>query len=557
MAKLILTGTLVSMVTLAAMFLYLDRRQERIFQDLMKNQAKGIFKQVVITRKWVADHGGIFVEKLPWVKANPYLADGIMEDTVGRVFVKENPAMVTRALSEYAKKHGSYWFNITSLNLVNPENAPDGFESAALERFRQGVSNEEYGITEIEGEKYYRYIAPLYIDEGCLKCHSQHGYDFGDIRGGISITIPIEAFYDFLSRERVKVGLLSLGVALALMLGLYISLHRVLVVPIRRVRDFAVAWREGALPETVSETQRPIDPDQLPEGDELGDLFVELSRLHATVTSNERMLESRVMQATEELKDLNQQLAEARDRYRETSLKKSEFIAGLSHELRTPLTSLKGALSYITSRIEEERPEPAELAPFVDIIDRNMGRLVKLVEDTLDLEKIEAGYIELHRSKVDMTALFQEVAQEFSDKARKQAVALEISASGPLMVVADRDRIRQVLDNLVLNALRHSPGETAITMEGRHSGDKIVSCVKDHGTGISDGDRGKVFDRFYKGSKDGTGLGLAISRGIVEEHGGEIWVGDNDRQGATLCFSLPSAPLRAEPGERGESETED
>ena len=101
----------------------ISKRHERLVLTQTEMQAKALFQQIVITRRWIADHGGVFVEKLPWVKPNPYLPDSLIRDEKGKWYVKENPAMVTKQLSQYAQKEGLYFFHITSLKLLNPENA--------------------------------------------------------------------------------------------------------------------------------------------------------------------------------------------------------------------------------------------------------------------------------------------------------------------------------------------------------------------------------------------------------------------------------------------------
>jgi len=102
-------------------------------------QAKALFRQVVLTRKWIADHGGVFVEKVPWKEASPYLDEPEITDRSGRTYLKQTPAMVTKELSNYARERGMYWFHITSLKLINPDNAPDTFEKASLVSFEKGA----------------------------------------------------------------------------------------------------------------------------------------------------------------------------------------------------------------------------------------------------------------------------------------------------------------------------------------------------------------------------------------------------------------------------------
>lgn len=541
--KLLLVCALVCIVTLSGVFFYLDKRLESFYLEAMHKQARVLFKQIVITRKWIADHGGIFVEQLPWVSPNPYLGkESIVIDARGKKYVKENPAMVTRELSQYAKEQGSYWFHITSLKLVNPSNVPDRFEREALENFEKNGREEAWSVSPIGKEEYFRYIAPLYIEPACLKCHSKHGYKVGDVRGAISVAIPLKSFYLSLKKERMIEAGFTVSVAIVLMLGLYITLTVVLVAPIKQLRNFAVAWKQGSQPPAYGKAWCREDMEKLP-GDELHDLFTELCNLHETVTSHEKELEAKVKAATEELSRMNEQLVDARDRYREASLKKSHFIAGLSHELRTPLTSVKGAVSYITRKIEggDEGGDSTreELFSFLEILNRNINRLVKLVEDTLDLEKIESGQMELHPSVVDFKNLLNEVREELIPIASENGIDITVTAEEDLAASADRDRIRQVMDNLVMNVLRHAPRSSEVALEASRSGNWLAVRVADQGPGIPADMQEKIFERFQKGSKEGTGLGLTISKGIVEAHGGEIGVESDGTHGSTFYFKLP------------------
>jgi hypothetical protein len=131
MKVLIITGVLL-IITVAITFYIMNKSLQRVFIDQVEAQARVLFKQIILTRRWIADHGGIFVQKLPWVGDNLYLENNEIVDVTGRRYVRENPALVTLELSEYSRREGLYWFHITSLDLVNPANAPDEFETKAI-----------------------------------------------------------------------------------------------------------------------------------------------------------------------------------------------------------------------------------------------------------------------------------------------------------------------------------------------------------------------------------------------------------------------------------------
>jgi signal transduction histidine kinase len=548
--RLFLFCALLSFVTLLGVFFYLERKQESLYIAGIRHQSQLLFKQIVLTRKWIADHGGIFVEKMPWVTPNPYLE----RSTIGvgeKEYVKRNPATVTRELAAYAKKQGSYWFNITSLEPVNPGNVADDFERAALLAFEGGGEKESSTITRIDGERFFRYMAPLYSEEECLECHARHGYRVGDIRGGISVTFPMEQFYAAQRRERVVMALFAAVVGILMAGVLYFSVNRSLVVPITGLRDFVVRWRRetdgGSLaaggenafcaPMGAAGTggMAGIHP-----GDELHDLYREFCRLHEIITGSQKELEGKVRQATEELSRVNEELLLARDRYKEASDRKSEFIAAISHELRTPLTSIKGAVRYLAERIgntgDGEIPQREELVPFIEIIGRNMDSFIKFVEDTLDLEKIESGKVDYHMADVDLTNLVTEAVEDQKAAEDVKGVDFRLDLPARLIVAADEGRIRQVLLNLLQNAVRYSP-------EGGEIG---VQCGTDNGWAtvrVKDRlppERSKsVFERFHKGEKGGSGLGLTIAKGIIESHGGKIGAETNGEGGSTFTFRIP------------------
>ena len=144
----------------------------------------------------------MFVEKLPWVEPNPYLRNATITDVKGKRYVKENPAMVTKQLSRYAEREQLYMFHITSLKLMNPENAPDEFETAALRSSRKRRRRSFHDGEIWASSCYYRYIAPLYVEKACLECHSRQGYKVGDVRGAISVSIPMDYARAMIASER-------------------------------------------------------------------------------------------------------------------------------------------------------------------------------------------------------------------------------------------------------------------------------------------------------------------------------------------------------------------
>jgi PAS domain S-box-containing protein len=225
---------------------------------------------------------------------------------------------------------------------------------------------------------------------------------------------------------------------------------------------------------------------------------------------------------------------------------KDEFISTVSHELRTPLTSLRAALGLIQSGTLSSRPE--KLKQMLDIAIGNTDRLVRLVNDILDLERISSGKAELHYTMSNVEELLNEAVAMRRVDADKNNIHFTVDAK-KIKVWADRDRIMQTVTNLVSNAIKFSPGGGRIYLSAtRISEDEAQIEVRDKGRGIPDDKLEQIFDRFQQiDASDarlmgGTGLGLAICRSIVLQHGGRIWATSKAGDGSSFFFTLPTKP---------------
>ena len=232
-------------------------------------------------------------------------------------------------------------------------------------------------------------------------------------------------------------------------------------------------------------------------------------------------------------------------RDREVDRMKTEFISTVSHELRTPLTSIKASMALLLDGNAGLDEETAEL---VQVSKRNADRLVRLVNDILDVSKIEAGRLQLDLQEHEIAPLCAEAVTGIDGFAQKVGVAVRSRLDPGLpRVRADWDRVVQVLTNLLSNALKFSPrGSEVDLVVSLRQGGGVVFGVRDRGPGIPADFRDKLFTKFAqsdraKREQEGTGLGLAICRALVLAHGGEIWVDSEPGQGASFFFTLPAA----------------
>ena len=230
---------------------------------------------------------------------------------------------------------------------------------------------------------------------------------------------------------------------------------------------------------------------------------------------------------------------------REVDRMKSEFVSLVSHELRTPLTSIKGYIDLLADGDAGELNE--EQLEYLGIAKNNADRLVALINDLLDVSRIESGKVELQRTVVDLVGLIQNAASSLRPQieAKEQHLELDVSRT-PHTVLADADRVTQILTNLLSNAYKYTPvgGTISVTAQGEGK-DMVRVEVKDTGIGLSSEEIGKLFTKFFRAKNrttqevGGTGLGLTITRSLVEMHGGEITVASVVGKGSTFSFTLP------------------
>jgi len=225
---------------------------------------------------------------------------------------------------------------------------------------------------------------------------------------------------------------------------------------------------------------------------------------------------------------------------------KAEFVSTVSHELRTPLTSILGTLGLIKGGVAGEiNPEAEEL---VTVAHQNSQRLLQLVNDILDIEKIAAGKMELHLEMIDLRELIHQAAGENEGFASAYGVHLNLEdIPKGLLAKIDSGRITQVMFNLISNAIKFSPKDAAIVISARTKNGNIEISVKDEGPGIPKAFQAQLFEKFTQADSTatrkvgGTGLGLSIVKALVELHGGEVGFETKEGQGSTFFFLLPKA----------------
>ncbi|MGH9276868.1 MAG: HAMP domain-containing sensor histidine kinase [Acidimicrobiales bacterium] len=221
---------------------------------------------------------------------------------------------------------------------------------------------------------------------------------------------------------------------------------------------------------------------------------------------------------------------------------RKDLVANVSHELRTPIAALQARLENLVDGVEA--PSPELLGSMLD----QTQRLGRLVSQLLDLSRLEAGTMPLRREPLDAAAVLDAVAAEARLQSPERDIDVHVGTPD-LRVVADADRLHQVLANLTANAIQHGPPDRPVRLAASTHGREVVLTVTDEGPGIAESDAERVFERFYRadaaraGTSGGAGLGLSIARWIVDLHGGDIRATPNDPQGCVMVIRLPAVEV--------------
>jgi two-component system, OmpR family, phosphate regulon sensor histidine kinase PhoR len=234
-------------------------------------------------------------------------------------------------------------------------------------------------------------------------------------------------------------------------------------------------------------------------------------------------------------------------RLRQLESVRQEFVANVSHELRTPLSLIKSAAETL---LDGGKNDPAALTRFLEIIDKHANRLTLLIDDLLLLSTLDSGQMRLNLQPLSLRGAAQDALEDFGPRASARGVLLENEVPPALIARADPDRLRQVLANLLDNAIKYGRTDGRVTMSGRALPDgRVEISVRDDGPGLAPEASARVFERFYRADKarsreqGGTGLGLAIVKHVVQAHGGEVRVESAPGKGAVFFITLLAAQV--------------
>lgn len=471
-------------------------------------------------------------------------------------------------------------------------NAPDAFEQEALAAFNADPDRKAFWrvVDAGDGTRVFRYTEPLYVTESCLECHGdpvgeldQYGYpkegmQVSQVGGAMSITEPMGIYAAGIQDSMMQQAIMVLFMMVAAFIGLYFVTSRLVLQPIDELRGAAGAVGKGDFNYTLTVP----DPGERPR-DELAELTGEFDRMARDLEALYADLEGQVRSKTDDLMVLNdmlnyqkRELKVALDRLGDEVAYKNEFFAIVSHELRTPLTSIL-AYARILNADNSLAPKTREA---VGEIESNATLLLNMVNNILVISKHAAKKDELLTEPVDFVDLAQFVRKALAPIAEGKDVRLTctVAPNVPLSM-ADWEKLRRILENLVNNAIKytHRGGFVRLTIgfedgkaDSRRESEKadtnapdgedaaagwIVMRVADDGMGIAPEELDQIFELYKQAGQSanrryrGTGLGLAVVRDLTELHGGTVTVESRVKEGSSFTVRIPYVPVIEEEDE--------
>ncbi len=434
--------------------------------------ARDIFRMIVLTRQWNAEHGGVYVLATDQSPLNPYLdhPERELELPDHRKLVMLNPAYMTRQLAELAESDAGLHLrlHITSLNPIRPANSPDAWETQALKRFADGQP-EMVGV-EADGEQHYlRYMAPLMVKPACMSCHARQGYKVGDVRGGISVSLQLEEVEKVIHNE-IRATLISHGVSYILLIAISCGLIELL----------ARRWR--ALDDSI-ETLRATR-DQLIETEKMASL--------------------------------------------------GRLVAGFAHEINTPMGIAVGAVSHGDETIDQlqallvkDEVTEQELMQQLGYLREghhlaltNLRRAADLVQ-RFKRTSIDRG--SQQKREYQLAELIQDVLTALHNMLKHTAIKVSVACPDNLSVYGIPGLLEQILTNLITNSIHYGfdngkqPGQ--ISIQCRSDDQRLIMDYRDDGAGMSEPVRQKAFEPFFTTGRErgGSGLGLYVAYNIVTQ----------------------------------------
>jgi signal transduction histidine kinase/DNA-binding response OmpR family regulator len=392
-----------------------------------------------------------------------------------------------------------------------------------------------------EGKKHLVVMRPILNEKDCYHCHGSSR----KVLGGIVVRLDAERTYAQVVAQRNRTIVIVIFLIPIAIILIYLMVNKLVRQPVESLAEKAKRFAEGDMTTFVD----------VKTEDEIGILGKTFNYMVGSVSSASNKLEEEVKRKSALLSERTRLLTlleRANKDLRELDKLKSTFLANMSHELRTPMNAIIGYTDLMIDGVDGPINEEQEKS--LKKVTNNARHLLQLINDVLDISKIEAGKMKLNPKEFDLKWLVDSALHTFEPQMKLKGLTLTIDIpEGLPLIYGDEDRIREIFINLVANAIKFT-NQGGITISAKLSERAVRPgeppmfmeiCVEDSGIGIREEDVGKIFDKFVQADLttirqyEGTGLGLSIARGLVSLHKGVIWVTSKVGEGSRFCFTLP------------------
>ncbi|CAH2031577.1 ATP-binding protein [Trichlorobacter ammonificans] len=463
----------------------------------------------LVYRRWAANHGGVYVPITEQTPPNPYLAmmpERDVTTTTGKRLTLMNPAYMTRQVFELGKEQYGAKGHITSLNPIRPENGPDEWERSALLMFQRQQVRELHALAPIDGQPYLRYMRAMVTEQSCLKCHGHQGYKVDEVRGGISVSVPLASFLRNEQQLTLSIAVAHGGIWL---LGVgFIQLKR------KRLTD--VLLREEAAGKAVEVMQRQLFQNEkmASVGQLAAGVAHEINNPMGFISSNLGTLDKYLNRLSEFIASADQAVARSGNH---------EAV----HQLMEARKRLK--INHILDDIHQLIAESQDGA-------MRVRRIVQDLKSFSHVSEAETAWVDLNETlETTINIAWNEIKyvavlnREFGELPRLRCFPQQLN---------------QAFLNLLVNAAHAIKGNGTITVKTWCDDSNLFVAISDTGAGIAQEHLERIFEPFFttKEVGKGTGLGLSICYDIIKKHNGEISVESTVGKGTTFTVRLPVAP---------------
>lgn len=416
----------------------------------------------------------------------------------------EDHRLMSRVASEFNRVTG-YTLKQTSLEPVNPANAPDEFERWVMRRFQRMGGEEYYAVVAGEdGNRYFRYMRALPTRERCIACHP--GYEVGELRGSISVVAPYEDIAAATKKNLLYILATVQLLTISIIVVLYYLSRKIVSAPLEElIREVEGSAREIQLGEEVEDI--PVRSQ-----DEIGRLAGAFNNLRKSLS--------------ESFKRKNEAI--------------ESFVYSISHDLKAPLRSIEG---FSTALLEDYGEKLGrEGRHYLDRIIAGAQKMGVLIDELLEYSRI--GRINLARGDVSTREVVALVLEDNLYEIKRRNAKIRVAENLPVIKNAEKQRIYQIFSNLISNALKYNDKSVPeIEVGFEDAGDHYLFYIRDNGIGFDMRYHDKIFEIFQRLHREdeyrGTGVGLAMVKKIVETYGGRIWAESEPGKGSTFYFTLP------------------